>query len=149
MVMNGIFECFVLTAAYGLRKMATRCRLGQQQRRNSKESFQDPNTTTRIETFNRDGSRASLTGTAVQVGNQLQGMCHQFENDAGAASLSSRPCHLGRCVLSCYSSERFNTRATHTMCCPGQPREHFGHGRFATTVRGGWSLPAKSPCEPS
>ena len=72
-----------------------------------------------------------------------------FENDTGAASSSSRPCHLGRCVLSCYSSERSNVGATHIPRCPGQPREHFGHGKFAANLRGGWSLLVKSPCEPS
>jgi hypothetical protein len=84
-------------------------------------------------TFGHDARNAN--------GNQQQGDCHLFDLALETASWSSRPCNQGRCAITYIHSERLNTRATHTQCCPGQPGGNFIAGFFtvkspANRVRG-------------
>ena len=62
-------------------------------------------------------------------GNQLQGVCHQFEKMMPEPASRYSPALAHWRGVFTYHSERFSTRATHTMCCPGQPREHSGARR--------------------
>ncbi len=52
-----------------------------------------------------------------------------FQNDSGAVPRYLTVRNDGGSAFT-YHSERFNTRATHIQCCPGQPRGNFIAGFF-------------------
>ncbi len=81
----------------------------------------------------------AITGERIdnnQTATNSKADASYFKNNTGAASRYSPALPQWGGVFT-YHSERFNTRATHIQCCPGQPRACFRcHRKFpANRVR--------------